>query len=391
MKEPSALHYIIIVFCCLVFALIGLYFLANFGRLFRGRIKNELLRKNVSAWLIIFFLSSGITPVSGGFFYTLAKFGWLGTIGIEIAVSILETLIIYNSVRMVAESKRLQALSFVKHKLLILVVLIVTSLFITFLTMYTLYGSDKQYLTYLKYSVISNVYTAGAIGLVYAVINYLNIEQKRKFDEKELELSRLRELKAKAELDALHSKVNPHFLYNALNSIADLSITDGKKARKMTVALADLFRYSINYSHNNYSTVNDEVAMTEVYLQIEKIRFEDQLNYSVQVDEEAGHYLVPRFILQPLAENAVKHGLKATGRMTEIFLEIKKDEKGMIINIADNGPAFQDELSPGYGVKSVFDKMDLLFPGQYEIHFSNHPRKQVSIHIYKLMKNEPGV
>ena len=81
-------------------------------------------------------------------------------------------------------------------------------------------------------------------------------------------------------MDALHSKVNPHFLYNALNSIADLSITDGKKARKMTIALADLFRYSINYSNNNYSTIKEEVEMAEVYLQIEKIRFEDKLNYS---------------------------------------------------------------------------------------------------------------
>jgi len=90
-------------------------------------------------------------------------------------------------------------------------------------------------------------------------------------------------------------------------------------------------------------------------------------------------------------ENAVKHGLKATGQLTEIFLDVSKDENHIIINIADNGPAFPDELSPGYGVKSVFDKLDLLFPDQYDIHFSNHPRKQVSILIHKLMKNEPGV
>ena len=159
----------------------------------------------------------------------------------------------------------------------------------------------------------------------------------------------------------------------------------------MTIALADLFRYSINYSHNNYSTVNDEVAMTEVYLQIEKIRFEDQLSYAVSVDEDAGHYLIPRFMLQPLVENAVKHGLKATGQMTEISLEVKRDNSGLIINIADNGPFFPDELSPGYGVKSIFDKLDLLFPSQYEILFSNQPRKQVSIHIHKLIKNESGV
>ena len=156
-------------------------------------------------------------------------------------------------------------------------------------------------------------------------MSYLIWKEKENLNEKELELSRLRELKTKAELDALHSKVNPHFLYNALNSIADLSITDGKKARKMTVALADLFRYSINYSNNNYSTVKEEVEMTEVYLQIEKIRFEDKLNYTVNVDDELGHYLVPRFILQPLVENAVKHGLKAPGKMTEIILEVKKN------------------------------------------------------------------
>ena len=180
---------------------------------------------------------------------------------------------------------------------------------------------------FLKYSVISSIYLTAAIGIVYAVISYLDLERKRKFDEKELELSRLRELKAKAELDALHSKVNPHFLYNALNSIADLAITDGSKARKMTVALADLFRYSINYSNNNYSTVKEEVEMAEVYLQIEKIRFEDQLNYTINVDEELNHYLVPRFVLQPLVENAVKHGLKATGKMTEINIGSKKGKR----------------------------------------------------------------
>src|SRR4029079_17675148 len=127
---------------------------------------------------------------------------------------------------------------------------------------------------------------------------YVNIERKRKLSEKELELSKLQALKTKAELDALHSKINPHFLYNALNSIADLSVTDGKKARKMTIALADLFRYSINYSNNNFSSVKDEVEMANVYLQIEKIRFEDKLNYTLKIGEGLEHYLVPRFVLQ---------------------------------------------------------------------------------------------
>ena len=391
MSEPSTIELIAIAICCLVFGIIGLYFLINFGRLFRGIIKNELMRKNAAAWVVIFFLSLAATPLSGGLRYIVNKFGWWGAFLIEIVTSFAYTLVVYNTARSIAANKRLKRLSFVQQRLLMLVALVAAALAVNLTSLQILYGSDKQYLIILKYSIVSTIYITAAIAIVYAVINFLDMQRKRKFDEKELELTRLRELKAKAELDALHSKVNPHFLYNALNSIADLSVTDGKKARKMTVALADLFRYSINYSNNNYSTVKEEVEMAEVYLQIEKIRFEHKLNYQIIVDDSVNQYLLPRFLVQPLMENAVKHGLKATGQITSIILEIKSEGDGIIVNVADTGPQFPTDLNPGYGVKSVYDKLDLLFPEKYEIHFSNQPRKQVSVKIQKRIKNEPVV
>ena len=391
MSEPSTIQLIAIAICCLVFGIIGLYFLINFGRLFRGIIKNELMRKNAAAWVVIFFLSLAATPLSGGLRYIVNKFGWWGAFLIEIVTSFAYTLVVYNTARSIAANKRLKRLSFVQQRLLMLVALVAAALAVNLTSLQILYGSDKQYLIILKYSIVSTIYITAAIAIVYAVINFLDMQRKRKFDEKELELTRLRELKAKAELDALHSKVNPHFLYNALNSIADLSVTDGKKARKMTVALADLFRYSINYSNNNYSTVKEEVEMAEVYLQIEKIRFEHKLNYQIIVDDSVNQYLLPRFLVQPLMENAVKHGLKATGQVTNIILEIKSEGDGIIVNVADTGPQFPADLNPGYGVKSVYDKLDLLFPEKYEIHFSNQPRKQVSVKIQKRIKNEPVV
>jgi len=391
MSEPSTIQLIAIAICCLVFGIIGLYFLINFGRLFRGIIKNELMRKNAAAWVVIFFLSLAATPLSGGLRYIVNKFGWWGAFLIEIVTSFAYTLVVYNTARSIAANKRLKRLSFVQQRLLMLVALVAAALAVNLTSLQILYGSDKQYLIILKYSIVSTIYITAAIAIVYAVINFLDMQRKRKFDEKELELTRLRELKAKAELDALHSKVNPHFLYNALNSIADLSVTDGKKARKMTVALADLFRYSINYSNNNYSTVKEEVEMAEVYLQIEKIRFEHKLNYQIIVDDSVNQYLLPRFLVQPLMENAVKHGLKATGQITSIILEIKSEGDGIIVNVADTGPQFPADLNPGYGVKSVYDKLDLLFPEKYEIHFSNQPRKQVSVKIQKRIKNEPVV
>ena len=391
MKEPSIIHLIMLAVFHLLFGVIGLYFLVNFGQLFRAHIRNEIIRKNVVAWIVILFLSLAIMPVSGGYTTMLKKFGWLGSVLIEVVVSIGSTLIVYNAARTVAENKKLKKLSFVQHRLLILVAIIVPAMVTNLATVYVLYGSDKEYPVFVRYSIVSTIYLTVAIGIVSTVTNYLDLQRKRRFDEKELELTRLRELKAKAELDALHSKVNPHFLYNALNSIADLSVTDGKKARKMTVALADLFRYSINYSNNNYSTVKEEVEMAEVYLQIEKIRFEDKLNYRIIVDDSVNHYLLPRFLVQPLMENAVKHGLKATGQVTSIILEIKSEGDGIIVNVADTGPPFPADLNPGYGVKSVYDKLDLLFPEKYEIHFSNQPRKQVSVKIQKSIKNEPAV
>lgn len=384
MKGPSVIEYALLILACLLFAGAGLYVLINFGRMLKGRVRNELLRKNILAWLIIFCFSVAMLPMSGGFFYLLERYGWGWAIGGQLISATACTLVIYNLVRIVAEKEQLKRLSFVKHNLLILATLIVTTLAINVPLSFWMYG--KQTGSFLSYVITNSIYLAAATGLIYTVINYLSIERQRKFDLKELELSRLRELKTKAELDALHSKINPHFLYNALNSIADLAVTDGKKGRKMTIALADLFRYSINYSDHNYSTVQEELAMAEVYLQIEKIRFEDQLNYSIHVEEDAAHYLLPRFLLQPIVENAVKHGLKATGKMTEIIIDVKMDGEGLLVNVADNGPGFPADISPGYGVKSVFDKLDLLFPDQYAVQFSNEPRKQVSIHINKLMK-----
>ncbi len=386
----SILIQLILILCSTALFAVAIYLLSVYNRLFQ-RVKNKWLRNNLSVLtvalvvlLAFFAIQSPEIALRAGagrkeLLHLLFKQIWQSTIIV---------LFVYNIVSLISRIPAVKSLSFVRHHGVIVLSIIVLALFIYSLINYLDNGmSFKEIHATLVYAYINSMLT----GLIYTGVKYVELDRKRKLNEKELEVTKLLALKTKAELDALHSKINPHFLYNALNSIADLSVTDGKKARRMTIALADLFRYSINYSNDNYSTVSDEVAMTEVYLQIEKIRFEDQLNYSLKVEEEARHYLVPRFLLQPIVENAVKHGLKATGKMTEIFLEAKVSNNGLELAIADNGPAFPEDISPGYGVKSVFDKLDLLFPEQYDIHFSNEPRKQVTVNIHKLIKNEPSI
>jgi LytS/YehU family sensor histidine kinase len=217
-------------------------------------------------------------------------------------------------------------------------------------------------------------------ALIYFFLRQNELEKKKVLFEKELELLRLSELKTKAELDALHARINPHFLYNALNAIADLSLVEGTKARQMAISLADLFRYSINYNNSNYATIREEMEMACLYLQIEKIRFEEKLNYTVKVDKEAEELAAPRFILQPVIENAVKHGLKNL-QITTIDVVITYKEGQLKIQVYDNGPLFPKDLVAGYGLKSIFDKLELLFPERFEVAMHNEPRKCFEINI----------
>ncbi len=383
MKSPSFGELTMVVVCCSIILVLGMYLLVRFNSLFRKQISNEVLRKNIMVCLIANCLIISVSPTTIDFYSAyvaghVLNFYLLDCIGITV-----EAIIIFNLARAILKKLNARNVSFTKKMTAVFCTIVISTMLLSVPLNFlgNKFMRSKPSLDYVQLSILFSFYTGCMTGLVYIAMSYVDMDRKRKLNEKELELSHLRELKTKAELDALHSKINPHFLYNALNSIADLSVTDGRKARKMTIALADLFRYSINYSNHNYSTVKEEIEMAEVYLAIEKIRFEDQLTYSIQSNGGADHFLVPRFLLQPVVENAVKHGLKATGKMTEIKITIDKGENCIQILVADNGPDFPDDLVPGYGVKSLYDKLDLLFPDMYHILFQNTPEKKLVIHI----------
>jgi sensor histidine kinase YesM len=231
----------------------------------------------------------------------------------------------------------------------------------------------------ITYTFLVSLLLSGIVSAIYINIAYANLAEKRLRFERELEISKLNEQKTKAELEALQAKVNPHFLYNTLNSIAELSLHQGAKARQMTIALAELFRYSLNKKDETLIAVEEEVEMVENYLMIEKIRFEDKLEVSIEVDEAARHLKVPKFILQPLVENAVKHGLKEPDKKGVIRVVIRSKAGKIDVMIYDNGSPFPEDIRTGYGLRSVMDKLTLFYPGEHTIYFENEPTKQVTI------------
>ena len=212
---------------------------------------------------------------------------------------------------------------------------------------------------------------------------FLIREQKRirKISEQEYQLLILKELKTKAELEALQAKINPHFLYNALNSIASLVHIDPDKAEKMVLLLAKFFRYSTSVKNEYLNTLKGEIEMVQTYLEVEKVRFDERLEYQITFSEEGlKEYLSPRFLLQPLVENAIKHGIsKKEGNG---FIEIKiylKDDDHLEIIIHDNGQAFPENIHTGYGLQSTQDKIRLFYGDKAKLEIKNGTYKHIKI------------
>jgi two-component system, LytTR family, sensor kinase len=214
---------------------------------------------------------------------------------------------------------------------------------------------------------------------------YLNYFSESLVKEKDVELSRLREAKAEAEVKMLQSQINPHFLYNALNSIASLAHTDANKTEKMALSLSDLFRHSINRKEKKVNTLGDEMYLVRNYLEIEQIRFGDRLKFTIDVESDLLTVEIPMFILQPLVENAIKHGVSKIEDQGEIILKITKKDNGVLISVQDNGPDFPEGLVSGHGLQTVYDLLRFSYGDKASISWHNQPQKEITIYINDIL------
>ncbi|GAB3491158.1 hypothetical protein GCM10027341_03790 [Spirosoma knui] len=238
-----------------------------------------------------------------------------------------------------------------------------------------------------------------ALGNVLIANVFLYVLQQgrqltRKLSEQEYQLLNLEKLKTRAELDALQAKINPHFLYNALNSIASLVHDNPDKAEEMTLLLSKLFRYSTGRNGELFATLADELEMVRTYLQVEQVRFGNRLTFSVDVSDPALNDLkLPQFLLQPIVENAIKHGIAKLADMGRIDVRIYRKNDALHLCVHDNGPAFPDDMDGGYGLRSIQDKLKLLYGDEATIEFQNWPLKQVllSIQMDKIQGKHPAM
>ena len=173
------------------------------------------------------------------------------------------------------------------------------------------------------------------------------------------------------EVQQLKSQLNPHFLFNALNSIKALITEDPNQARNAINKLSNLLRRTLNTSGETLININEELDLVESYLALEKIRFEERLNYTIEADAKSSSQKIPPLMLQTLVENAVKHGIDKTLHGGEIKITLTDQENTTLITITNPGK-LGDKNNKGIGVENTRRRLRLMFSDKASLKLKNH-------------------
>ena len=204
--------------------------------------------------------------------------------------------------------------------------------------------------------------TVAGIAIAFPIVHGTEMALRffRQLREKERREAQLLALTAQAELKALKAQINPHFLFNTLNTIAALIHTHPDRAEATVERLAELFRYVLNGGERQMVPLRDEWAFVEGYLEIERARFGERLCVTRELTPEALDAPVPSLILQPLVENAVRHGQGADGRI-DLLVRVTLAGDEVLIAIADQGPGmpagYRVGSSRGVGLRNVHERL----------------------------------
>lgn len=189
----------------------------------------------------------------------------------------------------------------------------------------------------------------------YVVIYY------SEFQERTVKETELKNLVTEAELRSLKFQINPHFIFNSLNSMSALTEIDPKKAKQMIIKLAEFLRYTLANNDRQQNTLNEELKNIKLYLDIEKIRFDDKFIYVEELHEECGKTEIPSMILQPLFENAIKHAVYETLDTVTIKLTCYRQDDFLKITLCNNFEGESHKKGAGVGLKNIKDRLSLIY------------------------------
>jgi hypothetical protein len=204
---------------------------------------------------------------------------------------------------------------------------------------------------------ISFSWLYGWLGTTYVIL-----QTNAAMHERDLQLAEARNLAQTAQLTALRLQLNPHFLFNTLNAISSLIVTGrNRDGEAMLAKLCVFLRTALVSDGRGEVTLGEELETLQTYLEIEAIRFGDRLTVDFAAEDELLELPVPNFILQPLVENAVKHGVAPTSRPVILRVGARRDGQDLILSVSDNGGAARPGPGTGVGLDNTRRRLEVIY------------------------------
>ncbi len=223
------------------------------------------------------------------------------------------------------------------------------------------FSNQLDYIEFLNQTVAWRAMLGGLIYLALVLIYYL-VSNSQKLQERTQQEERLKGLVRDAELNMLKSQINPHFLFNSLNSISSLTMSNPEEAREMIIRLSDFLRYSLKHRENEFVPLSEELGRMKDYLAIEKIRFGEKLLYEFDIDSVCERFPVPTMIFQPLFENAIRHSVYESVEPVTLRFKCSADKEHMKAVITnDYDPEVPTRKGTGVGLQNVRQRIALAY------------------------------
>jgi two-component system LytT family sensor kinase len=225
------------------------------------------------------------------------------------------------------------------------------------------------------------------LGMITLVRYYNTIR------DRELRAEQLERGLAQAQLRNLRLQLQPHFLFNALNTISSTMYEDPRTADRMIGQLSDLLRMSLRTSHAHETTLAEEIEVLEQYIGIMRVRFGDRMCVETNVDPDTMDALVPSLLLQPLVENAVRHGNTSRLGRGRIGIQGHRDGGTLVLEVTDDGPGAPDDIdlmTRGVGLRATADRLRMLYRDAHSFSAGNDGHGGFAVRMRFPLRSRPG-
>ncbi len=230
--------------------------------------------------------------------------------------------------------------------------------------------------------------------LIYWVILAVSqaFDYYRRYRERERHASELEKSLVQAKLQALQMQLNPHFLFNTLHSISSLMHKDLEAADRMITRLSDLLRAALKSSDRQEVSLQREMELLTLYLEIEKTRFGDRLTVVTEIAPDALEAQVPNLILQPLVENAIRHGIEPRAKPGRILLRAHRQDGRLLLEVSDNGPGVRknEPLKEGVGLSNTRTRLRELYGPAHQFDLLTGPEGGLRVGLSIPFRTENG-